>query len=334
MRFRGWLFGVLVLVACEPGGGGIVDVGATGTIVGTAFVDANASGSFDAGDVPAAQLSLALVLAGSGDTLAGTRADAEGDFIFAGVPVGTYEIAVPASALGDTMLVVFRDPPGAPVGDIDEGEALVTVGAGDSVAVAVGVAYPVVNVETARSLPAGRRVFVAGIVVAGVGTAADSTLFLEGQSRGIAARRMLASPAIAGDSAIVFGVTATRDGQPVLTDAFARVVASELAFDTIRLFAAGAANAGGGIHDARLARVSELIVTDTTRTVGASARFIMTAEDPTGSVQISIPVALKLPEHAPGFELTVIGVLVPRSGVAGQWQIRPRGLGDILEPDR
>jgi hypothetical protein len=59
----------------------------------------------------------------------------------------------------------------------------------------------------------------------------------------------------------------------------------------------------------------------------------MTAEDPTGTVQVSIPAALKQPEHAPGFEFSVIGVLVPRPGIAGQWQIRPRGLEDIVELD-
>jgi hypothetical protein len=151
-------------------------------------------------------------------------------------------VTVPLSELGDTMTVVFRDPPGAPVGEIEDDEVLFTVGDGDTVATGVGVAYPIVSVETARTLPVGRRVFVAGVVVAGAGSAADSTIFLEGDTRGIAARRTL-SPGGPGDSVIVFGVTATRDGQPVLTDAVARVIASELAFDTIPLFAAEAANA-------------------------------------------------------------------------------------------
>lgn len=320
----------LALAACEPAGtGNIVEVEASGTIVGLVFVDANASGTLDGADQPAALLTVALVLAGSADTVADTRTDAEGAFSFPFVAAGTYDVVVPASALGDTMAVVFRDPPGLPVGQIGpEDTTSVTVGDGDSASVTLGVAYPIVDVETARTLPVGRRVFVAGVTVAGVGTAADSTLFIEGTTRGIAVRRSPAITATAGDSVLVFGTTATRDGQRVLNEGSAAVRASDVAFDTIRLNAAQARTAGGGVHDARLVRVDQLVATDTAR---VSGRFIITAEDPSGTVEVSVPIARIQPEYVPGYEFDAIGVLLPRPGVVGVWQLRPRADEDLLE---
>ena len=322
------LLALALFAACEPAGSdNIIEIDASGTVLGTIFVDGNASGSFETSDPPATDLAVALVVAGTQDTVARTRTNEVGAFSFPLVPVGRYEVVVPASALADSMSLVFRDPPGLPVAEIGADDTVaVTVGVDDSATVRLGVAYPVVTVEAARLLPAGRRVFIRAVSVAGVGSAADSTIFLEGETRGIAVRRVVA-PVEAGDSVLAFGTTARRDGQPILTDASATVLASDIAYDTVPVFAYQAANADGGVLDARLVGLTQLIVTDTSRT---TQRFLITAEDPTGSVEISIPITRIQDEYVPGLEFDVTGVLVPRTGVTGAWQIRPRVVEDIV----
>lgn len=320
--------GLALTPACEPSGSGLIEIDGSGTIVGTVFVDANASGSFDAGDQPPSSLSVALVVAGTADTVARTRTNDVGAFSFPGVPVGRYEVVVPGGALSDTMSVVFRDPPGAPVTSIGPNDVTtVAVGIDDSVAVRIGVAYPIVTVEAARTIASGRRVFVHAVALGPVGAAAAAELHLDGDTRAIAARGVTAPGLLPGDSVRVFGVTGTRDGQRVLNGASAVVLASGAEFDTISLDAEAAASAGGGVHDARLVRVAELLAIDTART---SQRFIITAEDPSGRVDVSIPLANLRPEFVPGAEFSVLGLLVPRTGVPGVWRVHPRFVEDIV----
>ena len=71
-------------------------------------------------------------------------------------------------------------------------------------------------------------------------------------------------------------------------------------------------------------------MTDTARAAG---RFVMTAENPGGTIDVSIPVGGIQAEYVPGFEFDVVGVLVPQPGLPGRWQVRPRSPADVLERD-
>ena len=330
MRRALFLFALAVgLGACEPAGGdNIFDIDGQGTIEGIVFVDANATDDIESEDLPAADLSVALVLSGTTDTIARTETDDDGFFTFPLVPVGRYDVVVPDAALDDSMSVVYRDPPGESVGTLGPGDTTaVTVGVADTVTVRIGIAYPTYTVAEARLLPVGRRIFVRGVALAPIDSVADDALFIEGDDRGIAITGLSLSGFTPGDSVLVSGVTGLRDGQPVVIGSDVTASSAGEVFDTIALTAAEARTAGGGVHDARLARIVDLTVTDTTR---VGQRFIATAEDPSGSVEISIRSASAPAGLIPGAQLSVTGILVPQPGVVAVWQIRPRSLEDIV----
>lgn len=314
--------------ACDPAGEErILDIDAFGTVDGIVFLDLDASSTPGAADVPAANLLVALVREGSSDTVADVRTDVTGLFVFPIVEAGTYEVVVPPSSLGDSLRVVYRDPPGSPVEDIGPGEATsITVGRDDSVSVVLGVGHHIVTVEEARALPNGRRAFVRGVALTSIGALGDTALYMQGDTRGLRATRVTGDDLLPGDSVLALGTIATRDGQPVLLNAIARLDGTGGAIDTLDLGAGTARTAGGGVHDARLALLEAVLVTDTA-TVGS--RFTITVEDPSGTVVVSVPVDFDLGDIAPGDELDVLGVLVPAPGIASTWQIRPRSSADV-----
>lgn len=330
MLRRPFLLALAVLAAaCDPAGEDrLLDIDAEGTIEGVVFLDLDASGTPGAVDEPATNFQVALVVEGTADTVATQRTDAEGFFTFDGVEAGTYEIVPATSSLGDSLRVVFRDPPGSRVEDIEPGELTsVTVGDDDSVSVALGISYFIVTVEEARALPVGRNVFVRGLALTGVGTLGDTAIYIQGDSRAIRATRASGDDLVPGDSVLALGTIALREGQPVLLNAEARLDGTGGAIDTIALGAGVARTAGGGVYDAQLVSLAEVLVTDTA-TVGS--RFIITVEDPSGSVAVVIPEADDEFDHpAPGDELDVIGILVPAPGIASTWNVRPRSPADI-----
>lgn len=320
------------VTACEPAGqGNVLEIEGTSVVQGFVFVDANASGDFENSDQAARSIAVALVRTGTSDTIARTTTNDGGSFSFALVPVGRYDVVVPATALGDSMSVVYRDPPGESVEDIESDDTTsVVIGVIDTATVRIGIAYPTHSVAEARALPEGRRIFVRAVALTGIGAAGDSSLYVQGDSVGLRATRLTGGGVSAGDSVRLIGTTASRDGQPILRESSATVEETGAAFDTIVVDAATARDAGGGRYDAMLVRVPELTITDTTR---AGGRFVMTAEDPSGTVDLSIPLDGISPEYVPGAELSAIGVLVPRPNDPGVWQIRPRSAGDVVIRD-
>lgn len=314
-------------LGCDGGGDDLIDIDGTGVVRGLVFRDLDASGDLGGADEPARNLSVALVRAGSGETVARTRTASDGTFVFSAVPVGSYEVAVPSDALGDSVRVVYRDPPGLPVEQIDDDDlAAVTVGLADTVAVQIGVGYFVLDIAGARALPSGRRVFVRGVASAVFGATGD-TVHVQDSTHAIRATGAAGSGAAVGDSVLVLATTARRDGQPVLAPATVRTTGSGFRVDTTGVSAAVARTASGGRLDARLVRVAEVLVVDTSSSGG---RFLMTVEDPSGSVGVTVPIALVRSEFVPGAEFTVTGVLVPRQGVQAVWDVRPRSAADIV----
>lgn len=315
--------------ACEPAGdGNILEIEAFNFIEGAVFVDANASGDLDGVDLPARSFPVALVVAGTSDTIAETTTSAGGVFRFNAVPVGTYAVVPADDALGDTMRVVFRDPPGEPVDDIeDDDETLVTLGIVDSTVVRLGIAFPVVPLAEARTLPAGRKVFVRAVAQSAFGAVAAGDLYVQADSMAIRITRVTGDSVSAGDSLLVFGALGTRDGQPAILDGRVMFESSDADIDTLRLVAAEASSAGGGDYDGMLARVEQLTVTDTAH---VGSHFVITAEDPSGTVEVSFASTGGSYGYAPDAEIDVTGILVPKSGVNELWQVRVRSASDLV----
>lgn len=315
----------ILAAACDNAGEDrVFDIDASGTIEGAVFLDLDASRTPSADDDPAVNLFVALVVEGTTDTVARVRTNAEGFFTFPAVDAGTYDVVIPAGDLGDTIRVVYLDPPGSPIENIGPTEITsVTVGADDSVSVLLGVSYFIVSVEQARALPTGRRVFVRGLAL---NTFEDGdTLFLQGDTRALRVLGASGEDLVPADSALVLGTTATRDGQPVLLNGAAQFEGSGGAIDTLQLGAGTARTAGGGVHDARLVSLHAALVTDTA-TIGS--RFVITVEDPSGTVAISAPTSFDF-DFGPGDELDAVGILVPAPGLASTWQVRPRTPEDV-----
>jgi hypothetical protein len=321
------------IAACESSGGdNMLAIDATSAVDGVVFVDANASRSFEATeDQPASDITVALVLSGTADTVARAQTDAGGAFRFDMIPVGRYDVVIPAVTLGDSMNVVYRDPPGEAVEDIGTGDTTsVILGVADTATVRIGISYPVVSVEEARALPIGRRVLVHAIAESSVGAVGDSSLHVQDAGFAIRATRVAAPTVLPGDSVLLLGRTAMRDGQPVLADASATILVEGAPLDSVVIDARTARTAGGGSLDAYLARVGELMVTDTTRTGGW---FIITGVDPSGSVDVAVPIAGVSSAYVPGSVISVVGILVPEPGVVGSWQLRPRATSDVVVVD-
>lgn len=323
----------LGIAGCEStGDDNVLEIQATSAVQGVVFVDANASRSFEAAeDQPAADIAVALVLSGTADTVARVQTDAGGAFRFDMIPVGRYDVVIPTVTLGDSMSVVYRDPPGEAVEDIGTGDTTsVVIGVADTATVRIGISYPLVSVEEARALPVGRRVLVHAITESAVGAVGDSSLYVQDGGFAIRATRVAAPTVLPGDSVLLLGRTARRDGQPVLADASATILVEGAPVDTAAVDARTARTADGGTFDAHLVRVSDLTVTDTTRTGGW---FILTGVDPSGSVDVAIPLAGVLSVYVPGAVISVVGILVPDPGVAGSWQLRPRSTSDLVVRD-
>lgn len=322
------LFAAVAMLGCESArNGSILDIEAEAAVRGVVFLDSNASADFEATDVPAANVTVALVLTGTADTVARIRTEADGTFSFPLVPVGRYDVVIPTAALGDSLDIVYRDPPGEAVADFAPDDTTsIALAAGDTATVRVGLAFPVLSIEAARELPAGRRIFVRGAALASSSAVVNGSLFVQGETQAIAATNVGANSIAIGDSVLVLGRTGLREGQPVLTNATAISLESAVDIDTLDVDAAGAASAVGGMHDANLVVVSDALITDT-ESVGQ--RFVMTIEDPSGQVDVSIPVTSALPTYVSGANLSVTGVLVPLSGGIQRWQIRPRSPADI-----
>ena len=200
--------GALALAAACSNAGSerVLSITATGTVSGFVYFDADGSATLSPGDDSLANVRVNLVP--SGDTtrvVETTLTRPSGFYKFSGVPVGAYAIRVDTTTIGDTVRVVRVD------------SATVTVLPAESAVVSVGVGFPSVSVAAARLLPAGRRVFLTGVVLNRSSTFEDSVVHLVDTSAAIRMTRLRASVG-EGDSVRVRGTTARRDGLPTFDD--------------------------------------------------------------------------------------------------------------------
>lgn len=326
MRFR--ILTVLVAafaVACENAGEnlGLPDLlqGAIGVGV---YLDRDGSLTQSAGDTVFAGARVSLLVAGGTDTIRTATSGADGVAVFNDVPLGSYRVVVDRAALGDSIGVVVGD-----TGTI----RIVAQQPGITATRVVRLGFREVTIGEARAIPAGRRVFVRGIVHSGLQIFRDSSSFMS--SNGVSIRitgarhrpgRAFNNP---GDSVIVLATTGVRAGQPVLVDGLIATLGVTAAPIPTPITVAEARTAKGGTLDAAFITVVGARIADTVAATPDFLVIIAEVADTSIKTNVLIDAQLNAPRtiFRPGFPITVRGVLVPRGD--GTWVIKPRGGTDV-----
>lgn len=296
----------------------VLDIEATGTVLGLVYYDANGSRAFDAGDSALADVGVRLLPAGSRDTLVRATTDEDGFFGMTGVPVGSYDVAVAAATLGDSLELIEADP------------ATLTVLRDDSVSTLIAASFRSVGITEARGLPAGTRVFVEGVALNTLDVFGDSSVHLLGDSAAIRVLGLADDVILAGDSLRVLGTVGAQSGQPVLEDAvvFLLDILEPPEPDSVSTATAAAAEAGA--LDAALVRIAGATIADTATVAGG---FRTTVNDGSGALVVLFDEDIgfaDLSPFVPGAVIDAIGVLVPDG--AGAWILKPRGDADLTIP--
>ncbi len=187
--------------------------------------------------------------------------------------------------------------------------------------------YPSATLREVRSLEPGKRVAVEGVALNGWATFGDATVHLADRTGALRTIRVAQANLFAGDSVRVIGTVAVLDGQPVLSDATASILAAGTAPAPRPRTTAQAARAAGGL-DAALVQITNATVTDTATT--AARDFLLTVNDGSGAVQVLIDqdTGIQRAPYVPNARIDAIGVLVPLAG-GGGWMLKPRTSADL-----
>ncbi|HEV8355730.1 MAG TPA: hypothetical protein VGQ17_03085 [Gemmatimonadales bacterium] len=309
------------LAGCNNAGESLgVTIQKTSAVSVLVYLDRDGSHTPSSLDTAFAGARVALLNHGSQDTLRTAATVSTGIARFDAVPVGQYTIAVAPSSIGDSIQVAAIDSTNVRITAADTNRGVI-----------VRLAYPEVSIRQARALPIGRRVFVHGLILAGVQSFRDTTSHLADSSGQIRMTRVSLRGGLAGnnpgDSVSVLGGTSTRAGQPTLDLAVVSTFANRLAPVPFDVSTAIAATAAGGVLDAALVRVTGARMSDTAT---VSPDFVIHASDGSGTLTIVIDPTLNLSRtlFRPGDRITTRGVLVPDG--AGGWVLKPRFGGDIV----
>ena len=303
----------------------LLEISATGSLVGQVYVDLNRSGSVEPTDRPLPYADITLSTPTTDLVVATTTTNDNGIFVFAEVPTGTYRLRVDEAALGDSLTTLTTLP-------------LVDVSLGDTLSAVIGVSYPQLTIEELRTAAPGRRVFTTGIALNVRDNPADGRVFLEGATAFLQTVEVPRQPNVAvGDSLRLLGRTILRDGQPMLQgDSVPTVILINRAkVPSPRVTTTGTgATANGGPLDAALVRVNLAEISDTA-TVGDAFHF--TADDGSGPLRVVVrpflqrnnsdirPDTIIRVDHA-------IGMLSPHDDGSGtvRWRLLVRSAGELV----
>jgi hypothetical protein len=283
------------------------------------YLDRDGSGTPTAPDTLFQGARVSLRPAAGGAAVQTATSTVQGIATFTSVRLGDYRVTVDPLSVGDSLQVA----------EIDSDSIRVSATA-PQVQVAVRLAYPEVSVRQARLLPAGRRVFVRGLVLAGVQLFSDLSSHMADTSQavrltGVALQGGLTGNA-AGDSVVVLGTVSQSNGQPVLNNARLTRVATRPAPVPKAISSALAANAQNGALDADLVLLSSVMISDS---MTVAPHFRVVASDGSGAVTIELDANLGF--NTTGFRvgriMNVRGVLVPTG--LGSWILKVRGGGDV-----
>jgi hypothetical protein len=313
---------IAAATACGNAGSGLgPDPDATNAVTVQVYLDRDGSHT---ATVPTDTLfrnaRVALLPRLGNDTFRVELTNAVGIARFDEVPLGEYRVGVTQASIGDSIEVQAID------------SAEIRIQAADTnTFVRVRLGYPEFSVRAVRELPPGRRVFVRGIILAGVQAFRDTTSHLSDSSGFIRLTRVGLSGGLVGnspgDSVSVLGFTSTRAGQPTLDQAFIRRFGSRPPPIPIPIATGTAATAQGGTLDAALTLITSAIIQDTAT---IAPDFRVRVNDGSGVLDIILDgiIPFSRSSFAPDRSLNAHGVLVP-NGVGG-WSFKPRSVGDVV----
>jgi hypothetical protein len=291
----------------------------TGAVVVGVYLDRDGSRTLTPLDTVFRGARVALFVRSGGDTLRSALTDATGIARFLNLTLGEYRVAIVPSSIGDSIRVQA----------VDSAEVRLALGA-DTAAVLVRLGYPEFSIRQVRQLPVGRRVFIRGLVLAGVQSFRDTTSHVADSSGAIRLTRVLLQGGLTGnnpgDSVSVLGLTSSRAGQPTLDLAVVARFGTRPPPVALPISTGTASTANNGQLDAALVRITGAIITDTA-TVAPDFRVMVS--DGSGALEVILDATIPFPRtlFAPGRSMNAQGVLVP-SGL-GAWQFKPRSLGDV-----
>jgi hypothetical protein len=294
----------------------VLAVAGTSPLVGVAFLDADGDGATGGADFALPDVRVRVVVAGTRDTVASARTDVNGDFAFV-LPVGSYQVIVPGEPwFADTIALTHIGGAGANVTLTPAGETAVTI----------AVSFPRVNVEDARALPIGRKVFVDGVALNNRAQFGDNILHLRDSTGAVRARVTSGQVLGAGDSVRVLGRVSALDGQSLLEQGQLTFLGIVAAPPPLTVETGIAATADGGPLDAALVRVTNVAVLDSAT---VSGDYTLTVDDGSGPLTVVFDqdASLTRTPYVPNVTIDVSGVLVPFEG--GPWRLKPRLNSDL-----
>jgi hypothetical protein len=307
--------------ACDNAGSdlGFSESRTTAVTVGV-YLDRDGSRTLTVLDTVFANARVALIQLGNNDTARTMVTGTLGLARFDGVPLGQYRVAVVPSTIGDSIEVAAVDS-----------ATIRLVAADTNREVIARLAYPEVSIRAARALPLGRRVFIRGIVLAGVQSFRDTTSHVSDSSGQIRLTRVTLRGGLLGnapgDSVSVLGVTSSRAGQSTLDNAIIARFNQRPPPPPLPISSATAATASGGVLDAGFVLITGAIISDS-GTVAPD--FRVTASDGSGDLRILLDANLPFArsQFRPLRSMNVRGVLVPDG--AGAWMLKPRDVSDVV----
>lgn len=291
---------------------------ATRTVITQVFLDRDGSGSLTSPDTLYRGARVFLRPAGGGEAIQTDTTSLQGLSFFEGVSVGEYSVTIDPASVGDSLQVDLIEPDVFPLR------------AGDTAAVVTArLTFPQFSIRQARNQPAGKRVLIRGLVLAGVQSFRDTTSYVQDTSGQIRLTRVSLRGGLTGnspgDSVTVLGTVSSRAGQPTLDQAIITLVGTRPAPVPFFITTAVAALASGGTLDAALVQVTGAIISDP---AAVPPDFRVVGNDGSGPLTVLLDSfgGFNTSNFQPGKSMTVRGVLVPTG--TGQWQLKPRNSSD------
>jgi len=311
------LLSLLSLLPSCSTGDRIVTIPGQGFVAGLVYLDLDGNREAGGPDQALPGVGVRLVVAGTLDTLARATSDANGGFVFGTVPVGRYTVVVPdAAVFGDSIQVVRIDT------------ADVALGVSDTSEVGIAVSYPAHTLAEARVRPVGEKMFVEGLTLNNSTTFGDSTVHVRDTTGAMLVTGARGPLVAAGDSVRFLGRIGARNGQPIVENGQATILAIVGLPVAIRITTTEAGSANGGVLDAELVRIVDGTIADDTTTVNGDYQF--TVDDGSGPVLVILDedAGLTRTPYMPGTLIDATGLLLPDG--AGAWVLKPRNNSDLV----
>jgi uncharacterized repeat protein (TIGR01451 family) len=306
----------------------LLEITASGSVVGEAYLDLNGTRFPDAGDVALSGVAVFLSSAIDRATVATAQTEGDGIFVFENVPIGSYIVRIDDAVLGDSLVTVGP-------------EINVQVTRGEAPHVVLGLSYPVLTVEEIRAAVPGRKVFTSGIALNTRRTfSEDHRIFIEGATAYLQATNVLYTnpPVAAGDSVRFLGRTVSREGQPMLDEVTPIILVPQARVTQPQDVAtATAASADGGRLDASLVRLRNAEIRDT---VTSGGDFFFSADDGSGPIRVVVRSFLGRGTSDLGSDTLrveqAVGMLSPHDDGSGTttWRLLVRSAGELVTETR